>query len=185
MTSTTPVRDGIYSAIILESERLPAKDPKPPQYMNAEELSNYIKKQIQDSYVDGAASLVQASLLPTEQAALAEKARWSQMAAQNAESAAFMRRLANGMADAVSQTGGASTTQEAMIINNLRRADAFLGQANTYIGNALESGATAKSLKAIGGAVGAAASLYGLAMNGVSDGLQGVRRPPALSSGRV
>ncbi|WP_416203898.1 hypothetical protein [Xanthomonas euvesicatoria] len=69
MTSTTPVRDGIYSAIILESERLPAKDPKPPQYMNAEELSNYIKKQIQDSYVDGAASLVQASLLPTEQAA--------------------------------------------------------------------------------------------------------------------
>ncbi|CAD7385208.1 calcium-binding protein [Xanthomonas arboricola] len=153
---------------------MPAKDPKPPQYMNAEELSNYIKKQIQDSYVDGAASLVQASLLPTEQAALAEKARWSQMAAQNAESAAFMRRLANGMADAVSQTGGASTTQEAMIINNLRRADAFLGQANTYIGNALESGATAKSLKAIGGAVGAAASLYGLAMNGVSDGLQGV-----------
>ncbi|MEN9151636.1 hypothetical protein P2C08_18760 [Xanthomonas perforans] len=90
MTSTTPVRDGIYSAIILESERLPAKDPKPPQYMNAEELSNYIKKQIQDSYVDGAASLVQASLLPTEQAALAEKARWSQMAAQNAESAAFV-----------------------------------------------------------------------------------------------
>lgn len=44
MTSTTPVRDGIYSAIVLESERLPARDPKPPQDMNAEELNNYIKK---------------------------------------------------------------------------------------------------------------------------------------------
>ncbi|UII59792.1 calcium-binding protein [Xanthomonas translucens pv. translucens] len=61
-----------------------------------------------------------------------------------------------------------------MIIGNLRRADNLLAEANGYISNALDSGSSAKAIRAVSEKLGAAAALYGLAMGGINDGLQGV-----------
>ncbi|UKE65136.1 hypothetical protein [Xanthomonas graminis] len=47
-------------------------------------------------------------------------------------------------------------------------------EANGYISNALDSGSSAKAIRAVSEKLGAAAALYGLAMGGINDGLQGV-----------
>ncbi|CTP88351.1 calcium-binding protein [Xanthomonas graminis] len=174
MNSSVSVRDEVYSAIVVEYKGATGADPSGAPGENAKDVEKYIKEKITGAYSDGAASLAQAALLTPEQAALVEKARWSKMAAQTSQSAAFMRSLANRMSDAIAQSGGASTAQESMIINNIRRADVLLAEANGYISDALDSGASAKAIRAVSQNLGAAAALYGLAMGGINDGLQGV-----------
>ncbi|MFC6840373.1 hypothetical protein [Xanthomonas theicola] len=144
MESNTLVRDQVYAAIIAEYKEGTGKDPNKLPGQKPVDAREYIKNKMSDAYSDAAASLAQAALLTPEQAASSEKARWSEMAAQTSKSAAFMRSLANRMSDAVAQSGGASTAQEAMIISNLRRADSLLAEANGYIGKALDSGVSAK-----------------------------------------
>ncbi|UII63512.1 calcium-binding protein [Xanthomonas translucens pv. translucens] len=174
MTSNASVRDEVYSAVVIEYKGATGVDPGVTPGQDPKDVEKYIKEKISGAYSDGAASLAQAALLSPEQAALVEKTRWSQMAAQTSESAAFMRSLANRMSDAIAQSGGASTAQESMIIGNLRRADNLLAEANGYISNALDSGSSAKAIRAVSEKLGAAAALYGLAMGGINDGLQGV-----------
>lgn len=163
------IGDDVYSAIYDEYTSQTSENPAPnPQESTSSSISSSIRKAVEGSFLDAGAAAVAGALGAAQYSALVDKAGWMQASSMSSQAANFMNGLAGKMADAISQSGRVASAQEAAILNNLNRADAYMREANALSNKAASAGLAASEYKAIGQKLGAAASLYGLAMNAVA-----------------
>lgn len=168
------IGNDVYSAIHDEYVQQTGEDPAPPsQEATNSEVSKNIRSAVENSYTDAASSAVQGVLLSFEYSELVAKSLFAQAAAQSSQASQFMSGLAGKMSDAIGSSGRNATALEGMVLNNIARADAYMRETTALYNKAAASGLAASEYRALGQKLGAAASLYGLALNAIAGDVNG------------